>query len=84
MSASAAKQRISNTNGMIYWQCRHDPTVLNPVPCSFFQPLPHEHPFAGFCRFNMARPDSQSVEDFGDLCHSRAAIDAARAKEGQS
>ena len=79
---SAAKRSFSQHTGSTYYQCRHDPTMLNPPPCSFFTPLPPGHPFAGFCRFNMSRPDSKSADDFGDLCNSRAAIDAAR-KEAQ-
>lgn len=75
---SAAVRRYSHQTGRHYYACLHDPTVVNPKPCAFFEALPPGHPFAGFCRYNMARQDSQSPDDFGDLCHSSRAVEALR------
>ena len=75
---TAAVRRYSHQTGRHYYACLHDPTVVNPKPCAFFEALPPGHPFAGFCRYNMARQDSQSPDDFGDLCHSSRAVEALR------
>ena len=73
---TAAKKRYSEYAGRAYWECLHDPTLSNPPPCDFFEPLPTGHPFAGFCRFNMSKADSASPDDFGDNCHSANAVAA--------
>lgn len=75
---SAAVRRYSHNTGRNYYACLHDPTAMNPKPCSFFEALPSDHPFAGFCRYNMSRQDSRLPEDFGDLCYSRRAVEALR------
>lgn len=78
---TAALPRACPITGRLYFYCRHDPTEERPTPCEYFIPLSEGHPFAGFCKFNMSKPDSQEPEDFGDLCYSRAAINAVREAE---
>jgi hypothetical protein len=73
---TAAQKRLSHVTGYSYWACLHDPTNVSSPTCSFFDPLPAGHPFAGFCRFNMARQDSRDANDFTDLCYSSRAVAA--------